>query len=237
MKIYILLPIGLLGIGLLVDTLITSIIISADAPFDVSPGYNRVGQLCNDPDLFIVFGETTGFVTSFALLPYYSEARPEIELPWWVKPRSRLDGVMSTTIGVGWPLRSRYCSRESALGSGNHAYYDQIVLKYTQIPVGLILGGAIANSAIWGGCAFVLFTFFRCTVRGGARMMRRRRECCEQCGYAIADLSVCPECGSRQNLRLLGLRQHVQSTGILASAGVTDSSRSVPELSRVRLCH
>lgn len=133
---------------------------------------------------------------------YEMNADPSVEPPWgrepsWVLARDeQLDFDTTASVGSGWPLLSLQSSvaHDSASEVAHRsigiwlesAVHGEWVLP--AIPMGM---GFIVDSAFYASISWVsLFGPLALL-----RHLRRHRGMCPTCGYDLANLDACPECG------------------------------------------
>lgn len=133
----------------------------------------------------------------------------------WDDPKHTVQAVWS-----GWPLRSmRWVEGVVTDGAGvakvwtsgagpivpvagqqgpgtmsNWGWVDGWVTR--RLPLRPVWPGFAVNTVVFAGAAWVLVVAPLAVVRGAVRARRRGRGECEGCGYALAGLEKCPECGS-----------------------------------------
>ena len=109
----------------------------------------------------------------------------------------------------GWPMRCLWCASSDgtrkpgvvwerallvpdrlAREGASFTYFDGTLGKHP-LPIGMIGNGLAANTAFYGA-VWVVPVFGIPALR---RWRRRRRGRCVGCGYELAGLATCPECG------------------------------------------
>jgi hypothetical protein len=56
--------------------------------------------------------------------------------------------------------------------------------------------GFVGNTLVYAGASWIVWALAVLMPRRLRRRWRRRRSCCERCGYGIAGMDRCPECGA-----------------------------------------
>mgnify|MGYP001571871268 CR=1 FL=1 len=110
-------------------------------------------------------------------------------------------------VASGWPFRSAVCEHATvshSLSTGNREWSTRWGIQVSgdptrggeprpprSIPLRPIWLGLLGNAAVWGcGLGFAYWGVAR-----WKRVRRRRRELCVECGYPVAEMGRCPECG------------------------------------------
>ncbi|MEZ6235310.1 MAG: hypothetical protein R3B68_14070 [Phycisphaerales bacterium] len=116
------------------------------------------------------------------------------------------DEWVTGALQIGWPLRcfetvGVYDARSKKLLSSTFdmgvdaprwtSWLRRYGVAYSRVPLRPLWGGVLGNCLFWGVVSFgvgAAFTSWR-----SSRRVRRGR--CRECGYDLAGLPTCPECG------------------------------------------
>jgi len=134
--------------------------------------------------------------------------------PWWralqgAQARVSPSGFWNSQ-AYGWPYRSvaagfyKYKGGQTEWGSfdvvvGGREYY---------LPYRPIVPGFLANTGIWTGAWMLVLAPVVLLAAWWRRARRRKRGACPGCGYELAGLSGCPECGWNQKGNPAATPQH-----------------------------
>lgn len=183
------------------------------------PGWTRRGRALVSPATYGLAGSQTGGASMMlAIEPTPEKASP---LPIALGPND-IEADFSPAAGshpgtllcwpiqtrTGWPLRAMAYWHEGFYGWGEFVWsrgagpsgishgreIGTATLPFAErvIPLQPLWTGLICNTLIHGGILFLGAT----TVSARRTARRRRRGQCVHCGYDLAGLATCPECGT-----------------------------------------
>lgn len=164
-------------------------------PFDASEvsflGYTSVTAFCSPADGWV--GTATERRMGWPMHSMYLHRHSVAELGTFARntsgPLPAKPSLPELTLAYGWDFRF---NRESQPGYGVGAYsYKVARLPFSIRPVGFV-GNWLLFSLIVAAATYLGWRF----LPPGRAAVRRNKGLCGGCGYAIADLAVCPECGA-----------------------------------------